>query len=210
MTEGHSQAASIDPELEALPEPRRPWRRTTLGVMVVTAVLSLWMAWSLRAPARFAAWLGPPRELGALTHVQSDSSLENAWVHGTGALGPTSVEYSRPLDHDRYRVAPLEDDARVWVELRIPEEIEPEHYVAPNSFVGRFVPLDAAGLRHGALASAIASALGKPPPSDAWVLVDGEAPATTRWAVGLVALFLAFAVFNVWGVIRLASNAKAH
>ena len=40
-----------------------------------------------------------------------------------------------------------------------------------------------AGVRYGALPEAVAEA-GRPPlPSDAWLLIDGEAPAGTRWAL---------------------------
>jgi hypothetical protein len=132
-------------------------------------------------------------------------------VHGEGTLGPRSIEYERPVDRDRYRLAPLEDNGRVWVELRIPAGIDSEHYVAPNSFVGRFVPFSKAGLRHASLESAIETAFGAPPSGDAWLLIDGEAPGTTSWAAGLVALFAAFALFNVWGVVHLLRpGAAAH
>src|ERR1700754_1637193 len=43
--------APIDPELEALPEPRRPLRRLTLATMSVTAVLALVAAVGLRSSA---------------------------------------------------------------------------------------------------------------------------------------------------------------
>ncbi len=193
----------LDPELEALPEPRRPYRRLTLATMALTAGLSLAMAWALRAPARFAIWRGPPRELGSLTHVQPGAESANTWVHAQGVLGPLAAEYRRPLDPDRYRLAPVDDNPSVWVELRVPSEIEPEHYVAPNSFVGRLVPLGDAGIRYTALPTAARDVFGRPPPEDAWLLIDGEAPATTRWTLGLVALFLAFAAFNTWGIVRL-------
>jgi hypothetical protein len=201
----------LDPELEALPEPRRPWRKTTLATMAITAAAAASVAWSLREPAAFAVFRGPPVELGSLTHVQPAAAVDNAWVHGEGTLGPRSIEYERPVDRDRYRVAPLEDNPRVWVELRVPGGLESEHYVAPNSFVGRFVPFEKVGLRHTALMSAIETTFGKPPASDAWLLIDGEAPATTNWAVGLVALFVAFALFNVWGIVHLLRpGATAH
>jgi hypothetical protein len=194
---------SIDPELEALPRPRRPWRRTTLVILAVTFVLSLLLAGGLRSPAAFATWSGPPRELGNLTNVQLGPASENAWAHGDGAVGDRAVEYRRPLDPDRYRLAPVEGSRRLWVEMRVPDEIEPHRYVPPNSFVGRLVPLTRVGLRHEALETAIESALGRPAPKDAWVLIDGEAPATTRWAIGLAALAIAFATFSGFAIVRL-------
>jgi hypothetical protein len=147
--------------------------------------------------------MGPPRELGTLTRVQLGPDLENSWVHAVGTLGGTSVQYRRPLDPDRYRLARSGENPRLWIELRVPSEIEPEHYLAPSSFVGRLVPFHAAGLHHAALSGATEAALGQMPPDDAWLLIDGEAPATTRWALGIVALFAAFAAFSAWGVYRI-------
>jgi len=193
----------IDPELQALPEPRRPWRRATLATMAVTAIAALGVATTLLPLASYGLRTGAPREIGALTHVQLGAGLANRWVHAVGTLGPRSVEYRRPLDADRYRLTPSEGDPRIWVEVRVPEDVEPEHYVTPNSFVGRLVPVRDAGLRHAAVPGAVEAALGHPLPADTWILVDGEAPATTRWAIGFVALFVAFAAFNVWGVARL-------
>jgi hypothetical protein len=89
------------------------------------------------------------------------------------------------------------------VELRVPAGIEPEHYVAPNSFVGRLVPLTDAGLRYGAVGDAVTEALGRSSTEGAWILMDGQAPSTSRWAVGLTALFVVFAALNAWGVVRL-------
>lgn len=194
---------ALDPDLEALPEPRRPWRRTTLVTMALTVLAALWVAWALAPLARYAAALGPPQEVGDLTHVQLSAGVENAWVHAVGAMGQRGIEYRRPLDPDRFRLVQADQAPRVWVELRIPKELEADRYVPPNSFVGRLVPLDQAGLRHRAIAGAVGSALGHPPASDTWVLVDGETPASMRWAIGLVLLFVSFAAFNAWGIARL-------
>ena len=66
-----------------------------------------------------------------------------------------------------------------------------------------------AGLRHSSLAASVAEVGGIEPPADAWVLVDGEAPASTRWALGLVALFVGFAAFNLYGLFRLLRPVKS-
>ena len=199
---GDVASPAIDPELEALPEPRRPWRRATLVVLALTTALSLALGASLRGLAGYALRGEPPREVGALTHVQLAPDLEGTWVHGTGRLGPRALEYRRPLDADHFRLAPVEGSDALFIELRVPAGLEPEHYVPPNSFVGRLVPLGRAGLRHGALPAEL-GALGADPGSRAWVLVDGEAPATTRWAAGLLVLFLGFAAFGVFGLVVL-------
>jgi len=206
--ESADTVSRIDPELEALPEPRRPFRRLTLGTMALTALASSYLALQLLPLVSYAARGGAPVELGALTGVQQYEKSGGAWVHATGVLAARGVEYRRPLDSDRYRIVQVDDDPRMWVELRIPKEIEPEHYVAPNSFVGRLTPLRRAGIRHAALPEAIESALGKPPPSDAWLLVDGESPASTRWAAALSALLVAFSAFNLWGLVHLLRRTR--
>ena len=176
--------------------------------MAITTVAALGLAMSLAPLVTYAFMGGVPVELGALTGVQPDEKNAGSWVHATGALAGRGIEYRRPLDPDRFRLAQVDGNPRLWIELRIPSGIEPEHYVAPNSFVGRLAPLARAGIRHRALPEAIESSFGKGPRSDAWLLVDGESPATTRWAAALSGLLVAFAVFNVWGLVRLLRPAR--
>jgi hypothetical protein len=64
------------------------------------------------------------------------------------------------------------------------------------------MPIAAAGLRYRGLRESAQM------PGDAWLLIDGEAPRTTRWALGLVALFVAFALFNAYGLVRLLRPIK--
>jgi hypothetical protein len=180
----------------------------TLVTLAATAFSSVAMAWALRGDAGFSLRTGPPLELGALTHVQLGANMENRWVHASGPLADQAAEYRRPLDADRFRLVRAQGNPHLWVELRVPAGLEPERYVAPNSFVGRLVPFEHAGLRYAAVTEA-AAILGNAPDGshssleNAWLLVDGEAPATTRWAIGLIGLFLAFATFSVWGIARL-------
>jgi hypothetical protein len=174
--------------------------------MSVTAGLALATVFGLRSSAAFALESGPPREVGALTAVQLDTSLANSWVHGTGTLAEEGVEYRRPLDGDRYRLVPIDGNPRLFVELRVPSGVEPSHYVAPNSFVGRLVPLKNAGIRYHAVSEALSRTLAsraRESGDGAWILVDGQAPSTSRWALSLGALFIVFAAVNLWGIVRL-------
>jgi hypothetical protein len=199
-----SARGPIDPELEALPEPRRPFRRLTLATMAVTAALAFATAAGLKSSAVFALQPGPPQDLGPLKGVDLGPGLDNKWVHGTGTIADEGVEYRRPLDPDRYRLVQVGGNPHLFVELRVPSGVESEHYVVPNSFVGRLVPFAHAGLRYGAVSDALAEvAARRDADHDAWLLVDGQAPSTTRWAIGLGALFLVFAGINAWGVVRL-------
>jgi hypothetical protein len=45
-------------------------------------------------------------------------------------------------------------------------------------------------------------------PADAWLLIDGEAPATTRWTLGVLALLLGFMGFSVYGLCKLLRPVK--
>jgi len=196
--------ASPDPELEALPAPRRPGRNLTLAAMAVTTLVALAMTWGLAGEARYALAAGPPQDLGNLAHLQSSSAEPNRWVHGEALLATSgAIRYGRPLERDTYRLAPVAGNDRVWVQVRVPEGMEGPRFVPPTSFVGRLVPAKSAGLRYAGLGAAVKSVVQAPMPEDAWLLIDGEAPSTTRWALGLMALFLAFAAFNVYGLLRL-------
>lgn len=204
-TESDVSSAEPDRELADLPPPRRPFRRLTLFVMGVTAALALWLAYSLRGDLAYALSGGAPRDIGSLDKLGSDGIPANSWVRGEGSLSTADVvRYFRPLDRDAHRLARVDGNPRLWVELRVPRDADGEHFVAPGSFVGRLVPASEAGLRYGALASAVAEA-GKPPlPEDSWLLLDGESPQTTRWVIGLMVVLFGFAAFNLVGLVRLS------
>src|SRR5262245_172525 len=86
-----------DPELEALPEPRRPGRRLTLATMAVTSVLALAMAYSMRGEVFYSLHGGAPTEIGSLANFEPRTELANTWVHGDALLGSQqAIRYSRP------------------------------------------------------------------------------------------------------------------
>ena len=117
--------AEADPELEALPEPRRPGRKLTLVLMAVTAVLALGLAVSVRAETRYALGGGEPRDLGELTARAPDGSLANHWVRGEALLGSVgAIRYARPLESDTFRLAPVAGNDKLWVEIRVPAGLE--------------------------------------------------------------------------------------
>jgi hypothetical protein len=190
-------------DLSSLPAPRRPFRRITLFVMAVTALFALLLSIGLGGELAYSLHRGAPRDLGDLSRTPPGELERNAWVRAEGSLDvDRGVRYARPLDRDRYRLAPIEGNPLVWVELRVPEEAEDGHFLPPASFVGRLIPAERGGLRYSALGEAAAEA-GHPLPRGAWLLIDGESPAGTRWVLGLEALLLGFFVFNVTGIVRL-------
>ncbi|HEY3257100.1 MAG TPA: hypothetical protein VGJ91_24250 [Polyangiaceae bacterium] len=218
-TLGTRAASDHDLDLEALPAPRRPWRRATLAALTLSALGSLALAFELRGEAVFALESGPPIDLGELSQFHPASppsgiakrvAHANTWVHGTGALrADGAVSYARPLEDDTYRLAQVEGNDKLWVQVSVPEDPgDPEgaHFVAPTSFVGRLIPVNRAGIRHGMVRAAVSDAWQGKVTDDAWLLVDGEAPKTTRWALGLCGLFLGFAAFSLIGLAKLTQK----
>ena len=207
---GTRAASDHDLDLEALPAPRRPWRRATLAALALSAFGSLALAFELRGEAVFALEGGAPVDLGELSQFRAASAHANTWVHGTGALrADGAVRYARPLEDDTYRLAQVEGNDKLWVQVSVPDDpTDPEgsHFVAPTSFVGRLIPVSRAGIRHGMVRAAVSDAWQGKVTDDAWLLVDGEAPKTTRWALGLCGLFLGFATFSLIGLAKLTQK----
>jgi hypothetical protein len=161
------------------------------------------MSFALRHEARYALGASAPTALGDLGQFDPARARSNTWVQGEASLASeAAVRYERPLESDSYRLARINGNDRLWVQVRVPSGLEGPHFVPPNSFVGRLIPIAEAGLRYRGLRESANI------PSDAWLLIDGEAPRTTRWALGLVALFAAFALFNVYGLVRLLRPIK--
>ena len=204
MTTPESPPSSTDADLAALPPPRRPFRRFTFVVMALTTLFALRLALGLRGELVYTFRGGGPSDLGDLGQRAPSGFAPNAWVRAEGALSESAfVRYSRPLESDSYRLSALAENPKVWVELRVPHDTDEQHFVPPGSFVGRLVPMRGAGIRYHALREA-ASAAGHSLPNDAWLLIDGESPIGTRWVLALQAMLIAFAAFNVVGIVRLA------
>lgn len=210
-----SEASSIeepqregpDADLEALPAPRRPWRKLTLAVMATTLVASIGLAVSLGGELAFSLRTAAPHRVGELSAFRPGSTDANTWVQGEGELQVQgAIAYRRPLESDSYRLSRVSGTDKIWVQVRVPfDDDDPDHkrFVPPTSFVGRLVPAERGGVRLSQLEGAIAEA-GRPPlPKDAWLLIDGEAPSTTRWTLGLAMLLVGFAAFNLFGLRRL-------
>jgi len=194
-----------DRELIELPAPRRPWRRATLVTLSLAALGSILLGFAVLPDVAYSLRGGEPRDLGDLSAARVPSELSGAWVHGAGQLSVTNaIRYQRPLEHDSYRLASVEGNPKLWVQIRVPAGAEDPRFVPPDSFVGRLLPVGQLGLRQRGLREAVAEAGLPLPGDDAWLLLDGESPAAVRWALGLFALLLAFAAFNVIGLIRLA------
>jgi hypothetical protein len=177
--------------------------------MTVTALASLALLAGLRGELAYSLNGGRPADIGELSGISLPEKRSNTWVRAEGSLSPTDViGYRRPLDADTYRLARVEGSDRVWVELRVPRDADGARFIAPSSFVGRLMPVSRAGIRYGALPEAVEEAGHEPLPANAWLLIDGEAPAGMRWALGLGVLLVAFAGFNLLGLVRLTQRVR--
>lgn len=173
----------------------------------LSGLCSLALMVALRQDVTYALANGPPIQIGALQHFEPQARHANAWVRAQGQLLAPSGGYRRPLDPDRFRLARVKGNSKIWVEMRQPAAGSEGAFITPETFVGRLVPLAKPGLAHRQL-TRVLRASGQPvPPADAWLLLDGELPAASRWVLGLVALMLSFAGFSIWSLYRLASPA---
>lgn len=192
-----------DPELLALPKPKRPARTLSLVLMAVTAVLALAMCWALRGEVRYAWASAEPVDVGDLSKLAPGPDLADAFVHGTAKLGHEgAIAYPRFLEPDTFQVAPVVGNPRLWIELRQTGS-DPAQAIPQTSFVGRLVPLASAGLQYRGLAARIQERSNLLP-QDAWLLVEGRAPASSRWALALTLVLLLFAGWNLVQLLRLS------
>lgn len=210
------RAPGGDPELLALPAPPRRERTATLVVMALTSLAALGMCAALGGEAIYALSPGRPQEVADLSALAPGPDLANRYVRGQGLLGTSgAVRYGRPAEGDSFRLAPVAGNPRIWVEIRVPEGFEGPRFVPPSTFAGRLVPLADAGLRHAGLRSAVEESAvdekamgGTTLPADAWLLVDGNSPRASRWALALVGLLLGFAAWNVLGIARILRRVR--
>jgi hypothetical protein len=200
---------SIDPELVALPRPPRLERLVSLSLMILTSLLAAAMAIGLAGDVRYAAASAVTTDIGELDRWAPDSSMSNRFVRATGRLGPTgAIRYDRPMERDSFRLAPVVGNDLVWVEMRVPAGAEPSGFASPTTYVGRLLPLKSASFRYRGLERSVREVTGAVIRSDAWVLIDGATPMTSRWTVALALLFAAFAGYNMVTIARIMRPVK--
>lgn len=198
-----------DPDLVALPGPPKGERTATVLMMALTAIAAFWMSFVLLGEARYALTPGQLTDVADLATLNPTPDIENRYVRASGLLGTTgAIRYGRAAEGDSFRLAPIAGNNKIWVEIRVPEGFEGPKFVPPTNFAGRFVPFKKAGIRHARLPESVRGQTEKPVPDDAWILIDGCSPRASRWAVALVGLFIAFALWNVVGIIRVLARVR--
>lgn len=200
-----------DPELLSLPDPPKRGRTVTLVVLALTAIVSIAMVFALRRDVAYAVSASSPAEVGDLSSRGGPAltQFQNAYVSARGMLGAGGgILFERFSSTDSFRAMPVAGRGDVWVEVRVPQGKENARWEPPRTFTGRLVRFNATGPRHRGLADAIARATGQQVSDSAWLLVDGESPASSRWAGALAVLFVAFAAWNLAAMVRLARNVR--
>jgi hypothetical protein len=201
----------LDPELLSLPDPPRSGRTLTVAVLVLAAVSALAMTFALRRDVAYAlapllGHEGVAADVGDLRLASPEllNANENRFVRGDAMLGAAGgIRYERPLVADSFRTLPVAGRGDLWVDLRVPAGQENGRWEPPRTFAGRLVRFGDAGPRHRGIAGAIAGVTHERVPASAWLMVDGEEPASSRWVLALAAALLAFAVWNVLSALRL-------
>ncbi len=188
-----SGVEELDPELLALPDPPKGSRSRAVGLLVAAAVASLAMSVSLRHDVGYAlSDAAAPLDV-RLEEGLPAGAIPNRLATATGAVGVAgSVRYERPFRRGSFRVLPVVGRNDLYVEVAVPERSENGRFVPPDRFRGRLVPIVAAGPRFRGLAGA--AGIGE----NAWIIVDGETPASARWSLPLaIGLVLAAGFFTV-------------
>lgn len=178
----------------------------TIALLALTAIASLLMVFALRRDVAYALRGEAAVDVGDLrtTDASTLAQHENRPIAAHAMLGAAGgIRYERPFAADSFRALPIAGRSDVWVEVRVPDGEESGRWEPPRSFAGRLVRFDQAGPRHRGLASAIEATTSQPVPPNAWLLVDGEPPASSRWALALAALFLVFGAWNLTAIGRL-------
>jgi hypothetical protein len=195
----HVAEDAFDAELEAIAELRaRPAVRTAVVARVLAIVASLALAWALRWDLRYALAPRAVVDLGALPNAAQLAAASHRHVSIDGIPGGVgAIDYRRPLRDGMYRLAPLVDRPDVYVELRLPDGVDPSRFVPPTRVDGRLVPIDEGGARFSHLRAMIERASGKPPAASTFLLEANAAPSLGAPSATIALLALALAAGQI-------------
>lgn len=190
---------AFDAELEAIAEARvASSRRVAVFARIFAIVAACALAYALRWDLRYAMASHAAVDLGANPSAAQLDGASHALVSIDGVPGGVgAVDYRRPLGDSMYRLAPLVDHPDVFVELRLPDGVDPTRFIPPTTVRGRLVPMDEGGARFASARSLIAQATGRPPPARAWILQEGAEPSWASAGAILAVLALLLAAVQV-------------
>jgi len=184
-----------DPELESLASVHASGATRALTVVrIVTMVAAAMLVFALRHDLRYALASGTPVVLSSNASTEQLSAAAHKYVSLSGIPGGVgAIDYRRTAPSGLYRLAPLVDRPDVFVELRLPDGVDPSRFVPPTTVQGRLVPLDEGGVRFGDGRELLEGATGHRVPANAFLLESGaqpsfRAPAVVLGAVALLVL----------------------
>lgn len=174
----HLAEDAYDAELEAIAGDRQRRSTTAISAVRVLAILAAaTLAFALRHDLRFAFASHSPIELSTTASAGELDAASHQLVALKGIPGGVgAVDYRRPASSDLYRLAPLVERPDVYVELRLPEGLDPTRFVPPTSLRGRLVPMDEGGVRFADARGIIERATGHGTPAKTWLLEQGAEP----------------------------------
>ncbi|MBM4360306.1 MAG: hypothetical protein FJ096_19545 [Deltaproteobacteria bacterium] len=193
--------------------PPRPLRTATLAALVVGAFASLLVALSLYPEARYALTPRDPVELGSFAKAELGGAVEGRYVRAEVQLaGQPGLGFHRIGEGERrlVRTAPSEprrDTAPRFVEHAVPAGAG-ARFLPPRIVAGRLSRVGELGLRHRGLARPL-EGLVPEASSRGWVIVDGEAPRSAAWVMGVEAMVFGFFVWNVVSLARILKRRPA-
>ena len=176
-----------DPELEALAASHaESGTRALLLVRIVSIVAAALLAFALRHDLRYAFASAQPIDLAANATTEQLRGASHQYVSLAGIPGGVgAIDYRRAARGGVHRLAPLVDRPDVFVELRLPDGVDPSRFVPPTTVQGRLVPLDEGGVRFGDARGLLERATGHAVPANAFLLEAGAQPSMRAPAVVL-------------------------
>lgn len=198
-----------DPELEALASTHAQGPRRALTVVrLITIIAAALLVAALRHDLRYALASDNPTDLSSSASIEQLRSAAHSYVSLTGIPGGVgAVDYRRAVQSGVYRLAPLVDRPEVFVELRLPDGVEPSRFVPPTTVAGRLVPLDEGGVRFGDARDLLERATGRSVPANAFLLESGARPSLRAPAVVLGGV--ALLVMAVQAAFLIASRRRS-
>lgn len=194
---------AFDPDLAALADARSTSaRRAAVAARILAMLAACALAFALRHDLRYALAPRASVDLGSNPSVEQLDGASHALVTIEGVPGGVgAVDYRRPLGDSLYRLAPLVDHPDVYVEIRLPDGVDPSRFIPPTKVQGRLVPMDEGGARFSTARALVAQTTGRPPPAKAWILQEGAQPSWSSPGALIAALALVIAAVQLVGLL---------
>jgi hypothetical protein len=200
------EASPIDEELAQLPPPPRAERTWSVVLLSASALGALALAFAFRTEATFALKQGANAELGELGSQVLTPGQAVSFRATFAATGATQMD--RPLTEGSERIVPVLGRDDVWVAVRTSELPQTGRFSPTSAVTGHVVPLATPGAHFRGTWESVTSALGKAPPANAVLVIQGEVPAGLRWALLLMIACVLFASWNTFTVFQLLRRVK--